>query len=46
MQADVTSDCIVFDALRACGAVASASSEETTSVQSLGGSGYSVDPQS
>jgi fructose-1,6-bisphosphatase len=38
----VGADRIVFDALRSCGAVACASSEETTDVQTLGGSDYSV----
>lgn len=42
LEADVEADRIVFDALRSCGAVACASSEETTDVQNLGGSNYSV----
>lgn len=41
-QADVAADRIVFDALRSCGAVARASSEETTDLQDLGGTSYSV----
>lgn len=44
LAADVAADHIVFDALCGCGAVASASSEETPGVQNMGGSGYSVRP--
>lgn len=42
VEADVEADRVVFDALRSCGAVACASSEETTDVQNLGGNSYSV----
>lgn len=42
LAADVEADRLVFDALRSCGAVACASSEETTDMQHLGGSDYSV----
>ena len=42
LEADVEADRVVFDALRSCGAVACASSEETTDVQNLGGDSYSV----
>lgn len=41
LAADVISDGIVFEALRESGAVATASSEETTDQKHLGGSGYS-----
>ena len=42
LQADVQADRIVFDKLRACGAVATASSEEQSDMLDMGGSGFSV----
>ncbi|PRW59000.1 Sedoheptulose-1,7- chloroplastic [Chlorella sorokiniana] len=42
LVADVAADRCVFDALRACGAVELASSEEAPTDHELGGSGYSV----
>ncbi len=42
LQVDVESDKVVFDHLRSCGTVKSASSEEQTECQDLGGQGYSV----
>ncbi|KAI8462704.1 MAG: hypothetical protein J3K34DRAFT_389420 [Monoraphidium minutum] len=42
LEADLYADNIIFRRLRACGAAASASSEETTDIVPLGGSGYSV----
>ncbi|KAA6423489.1 MAG: sedoheptulose-bisphosphatase precursor [Trebouxia sp. A1-2] len=42
LQIDVESDEVVFNHLRACGMVKSASSEEQTECQDLGGQGYSV----
>ena len=45
LQIDVESDKIVFQQLRASGAVKTASSEEQTVCQDLGGHGYSVSSQ-
>ena len=42
LLADVQSDKIVFDCLRNCGAVATASSEESSDMHDIGGSGFSV----
>ncbi len=42
LQIDVESDEVVFNHLRSCGTVKSASSEEQTECQDLGGQGYSV----
>ncbi|KAL0021416.1 hypothetical protein WJX79_003939 [Trebouxia sp. C0005] len=42
LNIDVESDEVVFNHLRACGMVKSASSEEQTECQDLGGQGYSV----
>ena len=41
-QADLYADNIIFRRLRACSAAESASSEETTDIVPLEGSGYSV----
>ncbi len=43
-QADVAADAIVFERMRECGAVETASSEEKPELVPLGGSGYSVRP--
>ena len=42
LQIDVESDEVVFNHLRSCGMVKTASSEEQTECQDLGGQGYSV----
>lgn len=42
LQVDVESDKVVFNRLRFCGMVKTASSEEQTECQDLGGQGYSV----
>ena len=42
MQIDVKADDVIFHNLRACGAVAIASSEERAEEHDLGGQGYSV----
>ncbi len=42
LQVDVESDKVVFNRLRSCGMVKTASSEEQTECQDLGGQGYSV----
>ncbi len=42
VQVDVESDKVVFNHLRSCGMVKTASSEEQTECQDLGGQGYSV----
>ena len=42
LEADLQTDRIVFDRLRACGAVETASSEESSDMHALGGSGFSV----
>lgn len=42
MQIDVKADDMIFHNLRACGAVATASSEEQADEHDLGGQGYSV----
>ena len=42
LQADVETNRIVFEHLRACGAVQTASSEESSDMHALGGSGFSV----
>ncbi len=42
MQIDVKADDVIFHNLRACGAVATASSEERPEEHDLGGQGYSV----
>lgn len=42
MQVDVETDEIVFTHLRASGAVKTASSEEQTKCQDMGGNGFSV----
>ena len=42
MQIDVKADDMIFHNLRACGAVAIASSEEQADEHDLGGQGYSV----
>lgn len=42
MQIDVKADDVIFHNLRACGAVATASSEERAEEHDLGGQGYSV----
>ena len=42
LQVDVESDEVVFNHLRSCGTVKSASSEEQTECQDLSGQGYSV----
>lgn len=42
MQVDVQTDEIVFRHLRECGAVKTASSEEQTECQDMGGNGFSV----
>ena len=42
LEADVQTDRIVFEHLRASGAVETASSEESSDMHALGGSGFSV----
>ena len=42
LEADVQTDRIVFERLRASGAVETASSEESSDMHALGGSGFSV----
>ncbi len=42
LEADVQTDRIVFERLCACGAVETASSEESPDMHALGGSGFSV----
>mmetsp|Transcript_3452 Transcript_3452/g.9929 ORF Transcript_3452/g.9929 Transcript_3452/m.9929 type:complete len:305 (+) Transcript_3452:96-1010(+) len=42
LKADVAADEIIFRKLRECGAVETASSEENTSMEPMGGTGYSV----
>lgn len=42
LKADVAADSIMFQRLRECGAVETASSEENTDMVPMGGSGYSV----